>query len=235
MSKSVCTIVKLNLKHITGAYIAIIAGFAVLGSSYITNYIAALHGQDMTGNIGVSIGWAAWALPVAAAIAIGARHFRRIHSLGGKRDNFFRGSLVSYVILAIIASLAGVLAYYIENFFVSRSNMYEGIYSVPDAFGWGAHGPVVFFLQQFAFLFLTAAFTHTFVAAQGKWYGWAAFVAALVVLCVFLPIEPLRNIVVGYAYLILYNPNALLQIVASLAIGLGFYLLNKPILARKTI
>ena len=235
MNKSILTIVKLNLNRITGAYIATIAGFAMLGASYITNYIAALSGEDMTGNIGISIGWAVWALPVAAAIAIGARHFRRIHSLGGRRDNFFKAGLVTYLILAAASSLFGTVVYYIEDYFVKMTSLYAGVMYVPDAFGWAAHGPVVLFLQQFAFLFLTAAFTHTFVAAQGKWYGWAAFIAALVVLCVFLPIEPLRNIVIGYAFLILYNPNALLQIVACLAIGLGFYLLNKPILARKTI
>jgi hypothetical protein len=34
---------------------------------------------------------------------------------------------------------------------------------------------------------------------------------------------------------VMFNPNALLQIIACLLIGLGFYWLNKPIYARKTI
>jgi len=235
MNKSVKTIVRLNLKNIGAAYIAAIAGIAMLASNYISYYIMASQGMDLSGNENIGVAWALWALPVAAAIIIPARHFRRILSLGGKRDNFFLGSLITYIILAGAASLVGTVLDYVESNLVAGSMMVDIIWTPVVVFGWAAHGPVVAFLQQFAFLFLTAAFGHTFVAAQGKWYGWASFVGALVVLCVFLPIEPLRNIVIGYAYLVMFNPNALLQIIACILFGLGFYWLNKPIFARKTI
>jgi hypothetical protein len=235
MNKSVKTIVKLNLKNIRAAYIATIAGIGALGSNYISYYVMASQGMDLSGNENVGIAWALWALPVAAAIIIPARHFRRILSLGGRRDNFFLGSLITYVLLAGIASLIGIVLEYAESSIVAGTLMVDVVWTPAMVFGWAAHGPVVAFLQQFAFLFLTAAFTHTFVAAQGKWYGWASFIGALVVLCVFLPIEPLRNIVIGYAYLVMFNPNALLQIIACAIAGLGFYWLNKPIFARKTI
>ena len=235
MNKSVKTIIRLNLKYIKGAYIALAAGIAALSSSIILSVIFEAQGESMAGNYNVSMGWAAWALPVTAAIIITAVHFKRITSLGGNRDNFFQGSLISYVILAAISSLIGLIIYYAFDLPYIALGRYGGVITVPEVFGWGVHGPVVFFLQQFAFLFLTAAFTHTFCSAQGKWYGWASFIGALVVLCVFLPIEPLRNIVIGYAYLIMFMPIVPLQILACLAIGLGFYWLNKPIYARKTI
>ena len=235
MNKSISTIVKLNLKNITAAYIALIAGIGANASNYISYIIMFNNGEDLSGNENIGVGWAAWALPVAAAIIIPSRHFRRIVSLGGKRNNFFTGSLITYVILSAAASLIGTVIYFIESRYIAGSVIIEKIIGVPDAFGWSGHAIAVIFLQQFAFLFLTCAFVHAFVSAQGKWYGWASFVAALVVLCVFLPIEPLRNIVIAYAFIILYNPNVLLQIAACLAIGLGFYWLNKPIYARKTL
>ena len=235
MNKSVKTIVKLNLKNIRAAYIAAIAGIAAMASNYISYFIMLRQGLDLSGNEGIGVSWALWALPVAAAIIIPSRHFRRVLSLGGKRDNFFTGCLITYVILAAAASLISTALAFIEGWLTANSIIVEYVWTPLNVFGWDAHGPVVAFFQQFAFLFLTAAFGHAFVAAQGKWYGWASFVGALVVLCVFLPIEPLRNIVIGYAFLIMFNPNALLQILACILFGLGFYWLNKPIFARKTI
>ncbi|MCL2111060.1 MAG: hypothetical protein FWH32_02170 [Clostridiales bacterium] len=235
MNNSVRTVIKLNLRHITGAYIATIAGIAVLASSYIINHFHALQGEYMGGNIGVSIGWALWCLPVAAAIAIPARHFRRIASLGGKRDSFNKGSLLTYVILAAAASLVGTIVYYIEGAYVSASALYAGVYTVPVSFGWYLHGPIGIFFQQFAFLFLTALFIHAFVAMQGKWYGWAMTVGLIAVVSVFLPIATLRELVVGYFYIIIYNPITILQIAACIAIGLLFYALSKVVFARKAI
>jgi hypothetical protein len=235
MNKSVQIVNELNLKNINAAYIATIAGIAALASNYISYFILLNQGEDLSGNENIGIAWALWALPVTAAIVIPARHFRRILSLGGKRDNFFSGSLITYVIIAGVASLIGTFLCYAESWFVANTIMIDEILTPISVFGWIAHGPVVAFLQQFAFLFLTAAFTHTFVSAQGKWYGWASFIGALVALCVFIPIEPLRNILIGYAWLVMFNPNALLQIIACLLFGLGFYWLNKPIYARKTI
>ena len=235
MNKSIKTIVRLNLRTIKAAYIALIAGIAALASSYISYIVMYNEGVDLSGNENIGVGWAAWALPVAAAIIIPAMNFRRIVSLGGKRKNFFTGSLITYIILSLVSSLISTVIYFIESRYIAGSMLIDKIIGVPDAFGWSTNGPAVIFLQQFAFLFLTCAFIHTFVSAQGKWYGWASFIGALLVLCVFLPIDPLRNIVIGYAYIVLFNPNAFLQILACLVIGLGMYYLNKPILARKAI
>ena len=235
MNKSVHTITRLNLKHIHGAYIATIAGIAAMSSSLIINAVFYARGVSMAGNESISMGWAAWALPVAAGIIITARNFKRIVSLGGKRDNYFLGSLFAYIFLAAIASLLGLVIYYAFDLPYVAHGVYGGMISVPDVFGWQVYGPVVLFLRQFAFLFLTATFTHTFCAAQGKWYGWVVTAAFIAGICVFPPIEPLRNILIGYFYLIMFNTNALLHIVACIAIGLAIYMLNKPILARKPI
>jgi len=235
MDKPAHTITRLNLKTIKGAYIALIAGIACMASNYIIYVIQEIKGFDMTGNAGVSVGWAVWALPVAAAIIISAVNFRRIMSLGGNRRAYYKGTLVTYIIICAAASLIGVIIYYAIDIPFVASGLYGGMISVPEVFGWNAFGPAVFFLQQFAFLFLTACFTHTFCAMQGTWYGWVVSAAFIAGIPVFSAIEPLRNILAGYFYLIFFQPIALLQILCCLVVGFAFYMLSKPVYARKPI
>ena len=235
MDKPAHTITRLNLKTIKGAYIALIAGIACLASNYIIYVVMTMRGDDLTGNEGVSIGWAAWALPVAAAIIISAVNFRRIMSLGGNRKAYFKGTLVTYIIICAAASLLGVLIYYLIDLPFVATGLYGGMISVPEVFGWHTYGPAVFFLQQFAFLLLTAFFTHTFCAIQGTWYGWVVNAAFIAGIPVFSAIEPLRNILAGYFYLIFFQPIPLLQILCCLVIGFAFYMLSKPVYARKPI
>ena len=235
MDKSAHAVTRLNLKTINGAYIALIAGIACMASNYIIYVVQEMKGFDLTGNAGVSVGWAVWALPIAAAIIISAVNFRRIMSLGGNRKAYFKGSLVTYIIICAAASLLGVIIYYAVDIPFVATGLYGGMISVPEVFGWHVHGPVVFFLQQFAFLLLTAFFTHTFCAIQGTWYGWVVNAAFIAGIPVFSAIEPLRNILIGYFSLIFFQPNALLQILCCLVIGFAFYWLSKPIYARKPI
>jgi len=235
MNNTVRTIIKINLKTINAAYLATIIGVAMFVTQYIIDAIMVMKGENLAENTGLSFGWAFLALPIAAAIIIPAANFRRIISLGGKREPFFRSCILNYAILAVAASLLGTIMHSAVDANMIAAGFYGGFITVADTFGWGAQGPVVLFLRQFAFLFLTASFTHTLVAAQGKWYGWAANAMLIVILTVFLPIEPLRNIVIGYFYLIMFNPNALAHIALCLAIGAAIYMLNRPIFARKAI
>jgi len=235
MNNTVKTIIKLNLKTIHGAYIAFIAGIAAMASNYIIYFVQAGRGEDLSDNVGVGVGWAVWVLPVAAGIIISTYNFRRIMSLGGNRADYFKGTLISYVIIAAAASLIGVILYYLVDIPFVATGCYGGLLSVPEIFGWGVHGPVVFFLQQFAFLFLTICFTHLFCGIQGKWYGWVINAVFIAGIPVFSAIEPLRNILAGYFYLIFFYPSAVVQIVSCLAIGAVLYMLSKPVYARKPI
>jgi len=235
INKTAHMITRLNFKTIGGAYIATVAGIAALASNYIIYMVQYAHGADLTGNQGVSTGWAVWGLPVAAGIIISSVNFRRIMSLGGNRQDYFKGTFMTYVILCAIASLLGLIIYYIVDIPFAAKGFYGGVISVPEVFGWNTYGPAVFFLQQYAFLLLTAFFTHTFCALQGKWYGWVVSAVFIAGIPVFSAIEPLRNILAGYFYLILFHPLPLVQIVCCLAIGFAFYMLSKPVYARKPI
>jgi len=235
INKTAHTITRLNFRTIGGAYIATIAGVGCMVANYIIYVVMHMRGESLEGNSGVSAGWAAWALPVAAAIIISSVNFRRIMSLGGNRKDYFKGTLMTYVILCALASLLGLLIYYLVDIPFVATGLYGDIISVPDVFGWNVYGPVVFFLQQYAFLLLTAFFTHTFCALQGKWYGWVVNAAFIAGIPVFSAIEPLRNILAGYFYMIFFYPVPVIQIVFCLVAGFAFYMLSKPVYARKPI
>jgi hypothetical protein len=191
-------------------------------------------------NMEISVGNYLWLLLVMAAIFIPAKNFRRIINLGGKRGNFFWGSLVTYAILACAVSLVNVVFNYgFDRLFEASPNFdrsyFGGVINLTEVFGWTRYGAVVAFLQQFAFLFLFAVFVHTLTASQDKWYGWAADVASVAIISVFTPIAPLRAALVWFFRAILFHPNALFQIIFCLVLAAAIYSLNRPIFSRKAI
>ena len=234
MRKSIINIAKLNFRNLNVPYwVTGITCFTMLVQMIINSIV-------INNNMEISVGNYLWLLPVMAAIFIPAKNFRRIINLGGKRGNFFWGSLMTYAILAFIISFANVLFnYFFDRLFEASPNFdrsyFGGVINLTEVFGWTRYGPVVAFLQQFAFLFLFSVFVHTLTATQGKWYGWTADVLIVAIISVFTPIKPLRDAEAWFFNLILFHPNALLQITACMVLAMGIYALNKPIFARKAI
>jgi hypothetical protein len=190
-------------------------------------YPGAESSQNGLGNFG-------YMLVLFTAIFIPAQNFRKMMNLGAKRDQFFLGSAVNHVILAGLTSLGNLLFYLLYEPLIA-SVYSQGSLNLLYWFGWIQRGPIVAFFQQFAFLLLVASLVHTLTAAQGKWYGWVADGAVVVICSVFIPIAPLRSLLVWFFNLIIFHESALLQIASCLALATAVYLLNRPILARKAI
>jgi len=238
MDKKAWTIAKINLRV---SNVLMFATFNVLLALVISNFAnfaamsgAAGHGTD------ISPANAFWLLPVMVGIAIPAYNFRRIMNLGGKRSSFLWGSLVTYVILAAAVSFLVTLSNFTIEPLLERHEYYSpsflgGIANLAEVFGWAQRGFIIAFFQQFAFLLLFATFVHTLTAAQGKWYGWVASVGVIVVISVFTPIPVLRRALVWFFNMILFHPNALVQILFCLVLAAGVYALSKPVFARKAI
>jgi len=228
-------VTRVELRTIPAAVIATVCCVGALSSSFVINYIYARGGEDMSGNMGLSVGWALWLLPVLGALLIASRNFRRIIGLGGKREPFFRGSLLAIAVLAVVTSGLGLLVHYAVDLPLIRWGGYGGLFTVPGVCGWDAFGPAVFFLQQAAFLFLSAAFAYTLAGVQGHVFGWFIDAALIAGICVFPSVEPLRELLVGYFHTVMLQPNALIQVPACLAVGLAMYMANRPVFARKVI
>jgi hypothetical protein len=240
MCKIIWKTAKINLNNLKVPYVIAGVTAGLLLVNIIVYVILALNGVDTSDQGFISCGNAFWLLPVLAGIFIPAKNFRRTINLGAKRGNFFWGSLECYAVLSTAASFANVFIYYAIDMYIKKTgyfdrNFFAGIINLAEVFGWTRHGVIAAFLQQFAFLFLFAVFTHTLTAMQDKWYGWLTDVLLIAIISVFTPIAPLRSALVWFFTLILTHPNAFLQIFACLILAIAIYSLNKPVFARKAI
>lgn len=251
MNKQTWATTKLNLKNIKTPYFVTGLIFAVVFVQSIVYTIIAVSSRSAGEQLQISSGNYLWLLIIMAAIFIPTKNFRRIVNLGGKRDEFFWGSLSCYVILAAAVTIANTFFYYtyerlqiITGYFTGyevflqnpalMDNHYICV-NLMEVFGWLGNGAVIAFFQQFAFLFLLASVIHTLTAMQDKSYGWVTDMIIAAILGVFIPIAPLRVWLVSFFNLIIFNSNAFMQIAACMLLAIAVYALSKPIFARKTI
>ena len=240
MCKNAWNMAKINLKRLRAPYVVTGIVVAAMLLNILVFVVLALVGVNVSDHGFISAGNFLWLLPLLAGIYIPAKNFRRIVNLGGKRGNFFWGSLTAHAILAFMVSLANVATFYVIDRAVVNSGLFDpqffgGVANLIEVFGWTRHGPIVAFLRQFAFLFFLATFMHTFAAIQDKWFGWVASIALVAVVSVFTPIAPLRAGLAWFFNLILTHHLPFMQILACIVLGCAVYALNKPIFARKTI
>jgi len=254
MNKSIWNTAKINLRHLQVPYVLVGLLTGALFVQIIVFLILASSGVNVSNQSHIGAGSMLWLIPLMAGIFIPARNFRRIINLGGKRENFFWGSLTSYAVLAAAVSLANIVIFYAferpiirteqfmpffpfdrEAFVFGYPGHIGGIANLIEVFRWTSNGPVIAFLQQFALLFLIATFAHTLTAIQDKWYGWVIDVIIIAIISVFTPILQLRAALVWFFNLIIFHDIAILQIGSCLVLAVGIYMINKPVLSRKAI
>lgn len=250
MNKQTWTIAKMNLKNIRTPYFVTGLIFAAMFAQTII-YAIVMSGGGTVSQGSPSGGIYLWLLVIMAAIFIPLKNFRRIVNIGGKRDGFFWGSMLSYVILSGMVSLVSTAFYYtIDRLLISTGNFvnieafmqntalienHYIIFNLIELFGWSSNGMLFAFIQQFAFLLLLAAVVHTLTAMQDKWYGWVTDVVIAAILATFIPISVLRPTLLAFFNLIIFNSNAFLQILSCLILSIVIYTLSKPVFSRKAI
>jgi len=237
MSSKSLVVAGTNLRTIKLSYIifAIVIGCILIQDIVMLILEFAGVFRNPEGNMTVSLGNYFFILLILSAVFIPLSHFRKMMNLGAKRTDFFNGCFVTYVVMAAAISLISLVLYYTYDR-VMITYMYRGgTLDVVYWFGWINNGVIAAFFQQFAFLLLFACVVHTLSAAQDKWYGWAADILIVAIISVFTPIAPLRAALTWFFYLVIFNPNAFLQVAACLVLAIAVYSLNKLILARKMI
>lgn len=250
MSKKAWAITKLNLRNMTSPYVT-------TGIIFITMFIQQcvyaiiMASGGKASQLNPSAGMYFWLLALMAAIHIPTKNFRRITNLGGKRDSFLAGGIVTLATLSALISIANTAFYYIiDRFFINAGNFlgYEAfiqdtsringnfiIINLIELFGWSSHGIFIALIQQFAFLLLLSVAVYTLTAMQDKWYGWVTDAVIAAVLATFIPIAALRVWLLKFFDLIIFNANAAVQIASCMILAIAIYSLNKIIFARKLI
>lgn len=223
-SKAILTVAKINFRQLTPAYI-VTAAFVAVG---IYNLIACLI--DMTDNFYVDMANYLYVLAVMAPIIISTRNFKRIMLLNGNKKAFYWGAMLNYGIIAAGISLIVIIFFVFTNaVFGSRLI----INNLVDIFGWWKHGAVIAFIQQFLFLLLIEVFVHTLTSIQNHWYGWVIDGVLLAIVCIFIPVPELRNVLVGFFNMIIFHSSVPVQMISCLALLVVGYLVYLPILRRK--
>lgn len=229
MKKSLA-LARVNLQSARLTYLIFLATVAGTALSIPINILL----TTTPGNYQVSVGSYAFMLPLLFAVFTPALHFRRFMNLDVKKIDYIRGSAISYVAISLFASLFNTLFYLLlDNAFSSPPYVY--IWNLMDVFGWARQGVLVAFVQQFAFLLLVCAVAHTLTTIQTFWYGWVVDAILAAILSVFIPIAPLRGILMWVFNLLIFTPNAPLQIAVCLAAATLVYAASIPPIKQKPV
>ncbi|MDR0964517.1 MAG: ABC transporter ATP-binding protein [Clostridium sp.] len=171
--------------------------------------------------ISLGIGDYLYLSPILLAILVPTLHFRKLMHLGGRRIDFYRSCILTYIpMVAVVTLITCVMQVTLYPFL--RSGGIQMFY-MAEVFGFSARGFVITFMQMFAFFFLVSCVLHTLTLIQGYWYGWVVDVLIVTIISVFTPIAPLRVWLVRFFDLIIFHDHIAVQIVCCLVLGFVIY------------
>ena len=198
--------------------------------SYIVTALVVLCATS-SGETVLSNGNYTWLLAVFAPFFFVFYDFSKLMHLGASKRDYFAGCLIGYVLLAFCISMLNTLIHLI----IDPAYPAQAVINMMDVCGWTENGIVAAGIQQMLFLLLVMLFLHVLLSMQAHWYGWLADAILVAIICVFMPISPLRAVLGEFFSLIMFNPNALLHIGVCLLLSAALSLGGIAVLKRKTL
>jgi hypothetical protein len=159
-------------------------------------------------------------LPLLMAILIPSRNFSKLIHLGGKRADFFKSAILTYL---LVSSVIALLAIILEVSVGKINGDVNWLLSLLEVFGFMEHGIIVAFFQMSAFLLLFCCVLHTLTLAQGHWYGWLTDILIVAIISIFTPIAPLRGALVWFFNIIIFHHFAIVQILSCVVLSAVVY------------
>lgn len=176
------------------------------------------------GNVSVAVGNYLFVLPALMVILVASRNFTKLMNLGGKRMDFFKSCIITYLPVAVLVSLVSIISHLtIDKLMLARGH-FAGILDLYEVFGFMGNGAVIAFFQMTAFLLLLSTVAHTLTLIQGRWYGWVADAVIAAIISVFTPIAPLRAALIWFFNMIIFHNIAIVQIASCLVLGAAVYI-----------
>ncbi len=226
--KSVGAITRINFTRTT--WIAYLVALLSFSSTLVQTFIRFLTNTPEEGQL--SEGNMLLLVLIVGAVLIPAVNFRKIMHLNGKKVDFFWAALINYIIFSAAISLINLILYTsLDSFF----NPVVPLWDIIEIFGWTNNGIFFAFYRQFAFYLLLGVVLHTLTSVQTFWWGWVIDLILAAIISVFTPIASLRQLLVDFFNLIIFNPNPMAHVAVCLSLAAGIYALNIPILSRKKI
>lgn len=158
-------------------------------------------------------------------------NFKKLLNLNANKKSYYLGAILTYAISALIISSVNTLI----HLTIDNLNTTQTVINLMELCGWWNNGIMVAFIQQFIFLFMSAIFLHVLLSMQPYWYGWLVDGIIIAILCIFIPIAPLRKLLVSFFQLIMFNSTAWLHIIVCILACLIFYLIGLAVIKRKSI
>lgn len=181
--------------------------------------------------VALSNGNYTWLAAAMAPFFIVCYDCKKLMYLGTSKKDYYLGSLATYGILAVIISLANTSIHLLFD----PLNHGQTVVNLMELCGWTENGIIIAFLQQALFLALVMIFLHVLLSMQPYWYGWLADVILAAVICVFIPIAPLRQVLATFFAAVMFNSNALLHIAICAALSMLLAAAGLAVLKRKTL
>jgi hypothetical protein len=220
---------KINWRHCRTAWLIAGIVFLVAGPA---NYIVWLI-LDFDDTSLVAMCNYLYLLPVCLGIFVPAQNFHKLMHLGGKRLDFFKSSLLTYVPVCAVVSLLSVVANLTVDRWMVASGEIDAALDLLNAFEFMEHGAVIAFLQMTAFLIFASCAAHTLTLIQGRWYGWVCDAMLVAFICMFAPVKPLLDAMVWFWYMAIFHSMAAVQILFCLAVSAALYWVSSiPIRSR---
>lgn len=213
--KKYWAIAKINFKQ-TGVYISALILYLMM----IADIIVDFYLEESTGVLPSNM---LYIIPVLVPIFIASTNYSKFMNLGIKKKTFFFGCIINYVVFALFISLLST----IEALAIPEIQAKFGGHITGISFGLGWNSSVInAFFSEFTFILFIEVLIHTLTFMQTKWYGWVTDFYILIVLCVFLPIKPLRlSVKFFFNWLLLANP-AIVHIAICLIVTALIYASN---------
>lgn len=184
-----------------------------------------------SGDVILSNGNYTWLLAILTPFSFIFYDFTKLMHLGASKKAYFSGCLICYGFLAFCISLVNTgIHLLIDPIYPAQA-----VINMMDVCKWTENGIIAAGFQQMSFLLLVMVFLHMLLSMQSRWYGWLTDAVLAAIICVFIPIAPLRTILAGFFQAILLNSNAVLHICICLLLSSALLLGGLIILKRKTL
>jgi hypothetical protein len=167
-----------------------------------------------------------------APIFFAGKHYKMLINIGVKKMDFFKGCLINYAVFAVVVALIITAFEYVIDPLIFGEGA-KGLLSFVYAFGWMESGVFACFVYQVGFYLFVSLVIHTLVLYQNMWIGWVADALIIVIITVFIPIAPLREVLGDFFRATMFNPSFMMQFIIDVAIGIVLYISTLYNLAKK--